>query len=169
MSTLKRTTVTWVNAFRHTRLLAWVMAVGAGVMLVFVGNELIAKMGDGHVVTIEKKMLLTTRAEPVVDEAFWKIVDGKGALGVDANAYGSADGKFRAGVSQYDRMTLQIHNWPVDEFMYLIEGRVEITDSAGTTQIYEAGDAFVMPKGFAGTWRQLSRIRKFNVSYRGSM
>ena len=45
-------------------------------------------------------------------------------------------------------------DWPVDEFMYFLEGQVEITNEDGSSRIYGPGDAIVMPKGFNGIWRQ---------------
>jgi uncharacterized cupin superfamily protein len=62
-------------------------------------------------------------------------------------------------------VTLELHDWPVDEFMFIVEGQVEITDASGHSRIYGPGDALVMPRGFTGTWRQLSDIRKMQVSY----
>ncbi len=47
----------------------------------------------------------------------------------------------------------------------LLEGAIEIADLGGNSRIYRAGDMLVLPKGFNGTWRQLSPIRKVSVSY----
>ncbi|MNE77536.1 hypothetical protein D3C80_1738570 [compost metagenome] len=49
--------------------------------------------------------------------------------------------------------------------MYIIEGQLEISDEKGNSKVYGPGDAFVMPKGFSGTWRQLSKIKKMTVNY----
>jgi len=35
-------------------------------------------------------------------------------------------------------------NYTEDEFCYILEGRVRLTDSAGTSEEYKAGDAFVI-------------------------
>ena len=40
-----------------------------------------------------------------------------------------------------------------------------IADEEGHSRVYGPGDAFVMPKGFKGTWRQLSPIKKIAVAY----
>jgi uncharacterized cupin superfamily protein len=77
----------------------------------------------------------------------------------------SSDKKFDVGVSRYEPVTLQLRNWPIDEFMYIIEGDVEITDSSGHSRTYGPGAAFLMPKGFEGTWKQHSEIKKINVAY----
>ncbi len=42
----------------------------------------------------------------------------------------------------------------------LLEGCVELTDDAGATRRFEAGDAFVVPGGFTGIWHNLTPVRK---------
>lgn len=81
------------------------------------------------------------------------------------NKFASIDKKLTGDVSAYKKVTLKLSDWPVDEVMFILEGSVEITDLDGHGQIYKAGDAFVMPKGFSGTWRQLSDIKKVSFSY----
>ncbi len=54
-------------------------------------------------------------------------------------------------------------NYTEDEFCYLLEGRVRLTDSAGKTEEYKAGDAFVIPKGFKGVWETVDAVKKFYV------
>ena len=50
-----------------------------------------------------------------------------------------------------------------DEFCYILEGKVRLTDAAGRTEEYKAGDAFVIPKGFTGVWETVEPVRKFYV------
>jgi uncharacterized cupin superfamily protein len=50
-----------------------------------------------------------------------------------------------------------------DEFCYILEGKVRLTDSAGRTEEYKSGDAFVIPKGFTGVWETVEPVRKFYV------
>ena len=50
-----------------------------------------------------------------------------------------------------------------DEFCYILEGRVRLTDSAGKVEEYKAGDAFVIPKGFKGAWETVEAVKKFYV------
>ena len=102
---------------------------------------------------------------PVVDRPFWTVMEGDRPTSGSRRDFLSADGRVHVGYSQYDKVTLQLSNWPVDEFMHILEGQVEITDESGTSKIYGPGDMFVMPKGFNGTWRQLSPIKKLDVYY----
>ncbi|AAZ28747.1 hypothetical protein CPS_0097 [Colwellia psychrerythraea 34H] len=53
---------------------------------------------------------------------------------------------------------------PCDEFMYLLEGEVEIKNSkTGTMEKVQAGEAFVIPKGYDCQWHQTGYLRKFFV------
>jgi uncharacterized cupin superfamily protein len=47
-----------------------------------------------------------------------------------------------------------------DEFCIILEGRVTLTDESGKAQTFKAGDAFVIPAGFKGTWETVEKVRK---------
>lgn len=79
--------------------------------------------------------------------------------------FSSTDGRLEVGIAVHDTVTLELSDWPIDEFMYFIEGQVEILDAEGMGRIYGPGDAIVMPKGFSGTWRQLGPLKKIAVVY----
>jgi uncharacterized cupin superfamily protein len=117
------------------------------------------------IINVNVGALSGAKLTTIEDIPFWKVVGKRGAGASNVTAFVSSDKKLDVGVSQYEQVTLELRNWPVDEFMYLIEGEVEITDASGRSHVYGPGDAFVMPKGFEGTWRQLSAIKKINVSY----
>jgi hypothetical protein len=104
-------------------------------------------------------------AHPVDDRPYWTVTEGDRPTYSSRSDFSSADERVHVGVSQYDKMTLQLNNYPVDEFMHILEGQVEITDESGASKVYGPGDMFVMPKGFSGTWRQLSPIKKLDIYY----
>lgn len=54
-------------------------------------------------------------------------------------------------------------NYTEDEFCYILEGRVRLTDAAGKVEEYKAGDAFVIPTGFKGVWETVEAVKKFYV------
>jgi uncharacterized cupin superfamily protein len=114
---------------------------------------------------IDAKVLDTTATAALEDTEYWTVVGEERPQAANVDTFSSADKAFVAGVSRYDRMTLELRDWPIDEFMYILEGQVEITPEGGQARTYGPGDAFVMPKGFKGTWRQLSPLRKIQVSY----
>jgi uncharacterized cupin superfamily protein len=57
---------------------------------------------------------------------------------------------------------------PYDEFIYILEGELVITDLEGRAFRYAAGDHVVMPKGFEGTWQTIGRYRELIVVERQS-
>ncbi|MBY5986567.1 cupin domain-containing protein [Roseovarius atlanticus] len=47
-----------------------------------------------------------------------------------------------------------------DELCHLLAGRVRLTDADGVSQEFGPGDSFVVAAGFAGTWENLTPVRK---------
>ena len=103
------------------------------------------------IIDIDPATLDETRWETIEDVPYWRVVEGKGARASDATSFESADKRAEAGLSRYEKVTLELRDWPIDEFMLILSGEVEITDSSGRSRVYGPGDAFVMPKGFQGT------------------
>lgn len=81
-------------------------------------------------------------------------------------AYTDPSGVFTAGVWACDAGTLAIVDLAIDEACYLIEGEVIITDSNGNTERFVAGEAFLLHRGFVGTWHMPRPIRKYNAMFR---
>jgi hypothetical protein len=81
-------------------------------------------------------------------------------------AYSDPSGVFTAGVWACDAGTLKIENLAIDEACYLIEGEVIITDCHGNTERFVAGEAFLLHRGFVGTWHMPVPIRKYNAMFR---
>jgi len=52
---------------------------------------------------------------------------------------------------------------PYDEFVYLLEGVVDVTDDEGSVETFKAGDSFVMPRGCQCTWDVKEPVRKLYV------
>jgi uncharacterized cupin superfamily protein len=49
-----------------------------------------------------------------------------------------------------------------EEFCLLLEGSVEITpEGESQGRVFHPGDAFVVPGGFRGTWRNIGTVRKY--------
>lgn len=49
------------------------------------------------------------------------------------------------------------------EFCHILSGRVVLTDEDGTASTFVAGDSFVIPQGFAGTWEVVEPVCKLYV------
>jgi uncharacterized protein len=52
---------------------------------------------------------------------------------------------------------------PASEAMIFLEGRARITPLGGEPVVFQAGDTFVLPKGWNGRWQVLETVRKFFV------
>jgi uncharacterized cupin superfamily protein len=73
-----------------------------------------------------------------------------------------------AGIWQAEPGTYQMKNYPSHEFCYVLEGFVIITDLDRNKEEYGVGAAFVIPKGFSGTWEMPEGMKKYYVEYGGS-
>lgn len=76
------------------------------------------------------------------------------------NDYSNGAGKFHCGVWTSTKGTWTV-NYGEDEFIILLAGVVKLTPKGGRAKTYKAGDAFVIPKGFEGTWETVEPIRKY--------
>lgn len=53
--------------------------------------------------------------------------------------------------------------YPYDEYVRVLEGSVVLTSSEGERQSYEAGDAFLVPVGWTGTWEMPTHFRELII------
>jgi uncharacterized cupin superfamily protein len=65
-----------------------------------------------------------------------------------------------AGVWEAEANATHWIDYPVHEFMILLEGHVTILEEGHSTTI-RAGESFVIPKGLRCRWMQKGRVRKF--------
>ncbi len=83
------------------------------------------------------------------------------------NHYSSSDGQFFAGV-----WSSTVGKWRVSysehEFCHLISGVVVLAAADGRQWRFEAGDAFVVPAGFQGTWETVEPASKHYAILEGS-
>lgn len=73
----------------------------------------------------------------------------------DVMSLHSADKKFMSGVYKVvgkHSDPIPAEGYPVNEFMYFIEGGVTLTSEDGTVVEARAGDAISIPKGWKGRW-----------------
>src|SRR5579863_1620468 len=74
------------------------------------------------------------------------------------NHYGDPSGQFFAGVWAATRGCWRIA-YTEHEFCQLLQGRIRLRSSEGRTWEFSAGDSFVVPAGFEGTWEVLEDCR----------
>jgi uncharacterized protein len=75
------------------------------------------------------------------------------------NFFSDATGRFFAGTWESSPGKWKIR-YTENEFCHMTAGRVRITDANGRQREFKAGDTFVIPAGFAGTWEVLESARK---------
>ena len=100
--------------------------------------------------------------EPVV-EITPDMVEAGSASELCHNYYTSPSGVLTAGVWKCTAHTLEFGPYPVDEFMLVLDGSVNIVHEDGHEEIFRAGDAFVIPKGLPCQWKQTESIHKIYV------
>ena len=88
---------------------------------------------------------------------------------IEVPIYASSDGRVTTHVKRFEKASFDLQNWPIDEYMHFLAGRVEITNPGGKGRIYGAGDSIVIPRGFSGHWRQLETIDMATLAYDASL
>ncbi len=78
--------------------------------------------------------------------------------------YTDASGKFSTGVWQSEVGKWRIH-YTEEEYCQLQQGTSVITDEQGHAVTVTAGESFVIPAGFVGTWEVVELTRKIYVVY----
>ena len=53
--------------------------------------------------------------------------------------------------------------WPYDEFIYVLSGKLVLTDATGAVTEFVAGESLVVPKGFVGIWDMQGNFRELVV------
>ena len=53
-----------------------------------------------------------------------------------------------------------------DEFVYVLSGKLILTEPGGTVHTYSAGDSLVLPVGYTGTWEMQGNYREIAITPR---
>jgi len=90
-----------------------------------------------------------------------ELLDGT-PVGLDHTYYSRPDRGVKSGIWRCGPYTECYDDYPVDEFMIVLEGEVTL-EADGFSETYAKGDAFLVPKGFRGVWKQTMPMLKFYV------
>ena len=90
-----------------------------------------------------------------------KLIEGN-PVGLDHAYFERPSAKLKAGIWRSSPYTEWYDDYPCDEFMYVLEGHVFL-ENESFSECYEAGSAFLVPKGFRGYWRQPVPMLKYYV------
>ena len=80
------------------------------------------------------------------------------------NHYNSPCGQMNAGVWERDAGQWRV-NYTEHEYCEIIQGVSVLRDDDGNAKTLRAGDRFVIPAGFRGTWEVLQPCRKIYVVF----
>ena len=80
------------------------------------------------------------------------------------NLFQSTDGRFNSGIWESERGTWRVV-FTESEFCHLLAGTIIVTGDDGSVTTFKAGDAFVSPAGFSGTWQVVEPARKYYAFY----
>ena len=102
--------------------------------------------------------------------AFWGNCESEDVVAGDPvetghEFFSDSTGQLTSGVWECTAYTANVEAYPVDEFCYILDGTVTITESAGRAETFTAGDCFVIPKGLKFTWHMPETVRKFYVIF----
>jgi uncharacterized cupin superfamily protein len=87
-----------------------------------------------------------------------RLISGQPRLTV-WNHYGDETQQFFAGVWEATPGSWRVR-YSEHEFCHLLAGRVVVTSDTGERSEFTAGDSFVVPAGFSGTWEVVESCRK---------
>ncbi len=82
--------------------------------------------------------------------------------------YGKADEGFSAGLWSSTKGKWAVPGCPFSEYCHLRKGKVILTSDSGVAKEYVAGDIFLIPFGFKGTWETVEDCEKYFVCNWGS-
>jgi uncharacterized cupin superfamily protein len=66
-------------------------------------------------------------------------------------------------IYESDPLTLQVDDFPIDEFVTVISGKLILTVAGEEPQHFEVGDSVLIPKGFTGIWEMQGNYRELLV------
>ena len=76
----------------------------------------------------------------------------------------SKDGKVESGLYDAGPSEQDFDSYPVDEFMFFLQGAVKLTSADGTILEVHAGEGAAIPKGWKGHWSTIG-YKKYYVTY----
>lgn len=67
------------------------------------------------------------------------------------------------GIQGCEAHTLEFDHYPFNEFIYLLQGTVDITTGDGRIERFNRGDCFIIPRDLQCTWTNADNVRKLYV------
>ena len=113
------------------------------------GIETVQRLGRGRGI----------RAVPALDD-----YDARSEVWIEAEHRAEiADSSALVGFWEGEPGWVRFESWPYNEVCVILSGRVAVEDESGQRAVFGAGEAFVVPFGFQGTWHTLEPTEKIFV------
>ena len=61
-------------------------------------------------------------------------------------------GDIDVSIYEAEPMTLRLRDYPIDEYVIVVSGKLILTADGASPQHFEVGESVMVPKGFSGTW-----------------
>ncbi|WP_179404500.1 cupin domain-containing protein [Burkholderia guangdongensis] len=87
-------------------------------------------------------------------------------FGMDESDWRAAEGKSRnyiVGWWEGKVGSVEFPETAADEAVWIVEGRIALTDVEGNRKEFGAGEGYLLPAGFAGRWETIADAKKFYV------
>ena len=112
-----------------------------------------------RIVSFESAQPEVSVSTPAAD----RLIDGK-PQHTAKNFFSDTTGQLFAGIWESTPGKWRV-SYTENEFCHITHGRVRIESMAGEAWTFKAGDSFVIPAGFAGTWQVTESLRKLYVIF----
>jgi len=86
---------------------------------------------------------------------------------VTRNFFSDQTGQFFSGIWESTRGKWRV-SYTENEFVHMLEGEAILTAADGMAETVRAGDSFVVPAGFEGTWESLTDVKKLYAIFEAS-
>ena len=80
--------------------------------------------------------------------------------------YRDATGQLSSGLWQCDAGTVEIESNPNERLYFIVHGVLRLTDAAGFSESFGAGECVAIPKGFTGLWSHSDKFAAYYISLR---
>jgi uncharacterized cupin superfamily protein len=83
---------------------------------------------------------------------------------ITRNFFTDQTGHFFSGIWESTQGKWRV-SYSENEFVYMLEGEAVLTADDGPAERVNAGDSFVVPAGFQGTWESVTDVKKLYAIY----
>jgi uncharacterized cupin superfamily protein len=114
---------------------------------------------DGGIKPLDAEALQLNKEKMSTTDPF--VIKGVAPVQHDSNAFTNDAGNLYIGMWDSSAFESEMLPFPCYEFVQLLEGKITITEQDGTTNVFVAGDVFMVPEGTVCSWKTSGYVKKF--------